>query len=253
MEKKSPISKIPTPRPMALIAADFPDSRNYVSFLRRAGFSTINLRYDSASAYPAMSALSCLNYDLLVLPGGGDFSEALYHTQDSALSAPAVSAQEAALDMVQYALLASALQRSKGILGICKGMQLINVFFGGTLFEDLPGNIHPRDSSLVAPADAIHKIHTICVEDFCARFGASANLRQETIYRLLLPLDHVNSAHHQGVQRLGQNLAALQYAPDRLPETILHTQLPILGFQWHPERFDGMSPQLMREILFSLL
>lgn len=240
---------------MALIAADFPDSRNYVSLLRRAGFSAINLRYDSASAYPAMSSLSCLNYDLLVLPGGGDFSEALYHAKGSALSAPTVSAQEAALDMLQYALLASALQRGKGILGICKGMQLINVFFGGTLFEDLPGNIniHPRDSSLVAPVDAVHKIHTICAEDFCACFGASANTRQETIYRLLLPLDHVNSAHHQGVQRLGQNLAALQYAPDRLPETILHTQLPILGFQWHPERFDGMSPQHMREILFSLL
>lgn len=239
---------------MALIAADFPDSRNYVSFLRRAGFSTINLRYDgAASAYPAMSALSSLKYDLLILPGGGNFSEALYHAQGRPSSAPAVSAQEAALDMLQYALLASALQRGKGILGICKGMQLINVFFGGTLFEDLPGNIHPRDSSLTPPADAVHKVHTICTEDFCACFGSSANTRQETVYRLLLPLDHVNSAHHQGVQRLGQNLAALQYAPDRLPETILHTQLPILGFQWHPERFDDMNPQHMREILFSLL
>lgn len=103
------------------------------------------------------------------------------------------------------------------VLGICRGHQVINVFFGGTLVQDLPGHGAAGD------IDRLHFVRT-----------AASPLRELYGERHV-----VNSAHHQAVDRLGSGLRALQWAPDGTVEALCHRTLPVWGVQWHPERTGG--------------
>ena len=105
----------------------------------------------------------------------------------------------------------------KPILGICKGMQVINIYFGGRIIQDLPTNtLHQYTDR-----DQVHPSHAL----------------PGTVLQKLYGSDFpVNSAHHQGIGSPGRDLFIIQYAPDDVPEAIIHKTLPILGVQWHPER-----------------
>lgn len=151
-------------------------------------------------------------YDGLLLPGGDDIDPALFHETNhgSRLIDPI-------LDRQQLFLLDLFIKAGKPILGICKGMQLINVYFGGGIVQDLPGKaIHQYDQH-----DQVHPSLAVpgCV-----------------LHRLYGPSFNVNSAHHQGVGTPGRELSIIQYAHDGVAEGLSHTCLPVLGLQWHPER-----------------
>ena len=100
----------------------------------------------------------------------------------------------------------------KPILGICRGLQALNVFFGGTLYAYIPDHQSPE-------GDIVHA--TRAVGELAGLVGTE-------------PL--VNSNHHQAVHRLGAGLSVRQWAGDGVIEGICHTALPILAVQWHPER-----------------
>ena len=102
-------------------------------------------------------------------------------------------------------------------MGICRGLQTVNVFFGGTLVQDLPGH---------GAADGADRLHSV-------RTARSSLLRicgEEAV---------VNSAHHQAADRLGQGLEAVQWAADGVVEAVEHRTLPVWAVQWHPERLPG--------------
>ena len=103
------------------------------------------------------------------------------------------------------------------VLGICRGLQVLNVFFGGTLIQDLPGH------SQAAGRDRLHRVRTAP--------SPLQDLFGETLV--------VNSAHHQAADRLGQGLRAVQWAIDGTVEAVIHQSLPVWGVQWHPERLAG--------------
>lgn len=117
------------------------------------------------------------------------------------------------------------------MIGICKGMQVINVAFGGTILQDMSGDfLHSIPSG-----DAFHT--SIMTED-------------SRLFKYFPVKMHVNSAHHQRIDRLGQHLKIIQRCPDDgCPEALEHDELPILGLQWHPERL----PEQAGEPLLSLL
>lgn len=157
----------------------------------------------------------------LVLPGGGDISPVLLG-QDNQGS---VQIDET-LDCVQFKILEEFCKAKKPILGICKGLQVINVYFGGTIQQHLPtAHMHKYRNG-----DQYHM--TIAVQDSVL----------EQIYGLRFP---VNSAHHQGIGKLGKDLEAIQFAEDQVIEGIIHKKLPIIAVQWHPERMQEKKDEYL--------
>lgn len=154
------------------------------------------------------------DFDGLVLPGGGDISPFFYHMENAG-----ARNIDSLLDSVQFSLFQAFMAAGKPVLGICKGLQLINVAFGGTLIQELG----PESLAIHAWEDA-DKIHITKAAH--GTFPA----------QLYGSFPRVNSAHHQAVGVFGEGLRAAQYGPDFVVEALYHERLPVLGVQWHPER-----------------
>ena len=148
----------------------------------------------------------------LLLPGGGDMEPRRYGQANTASRG-----LEPERDAGELFLLEQFIMEKKPVLGICRGLQVLNVFFGGTLIQDLPGH------SQAAGRDRLHRVRTAP--------SPLQDLFGETLV--------VNSAHHQAADRLGQGLRAVQWAIDGTVEAVIHQSLPVWGVQWHPERLAG--------------
>ena len=148
--------------------------------------------------------------DALLLPGGGDLEPWRYGEENTASRG-----LEPERDAAELALLDRFTAAGKPVLGICRGLQTINVFFGGTLLQDIPGH------SAECGRDRMHPVR-------------SAGL----FARLLGERGSVNSAHLQAAGRLGSGLEAAQWSPEGVTEALVHRRLPVWAVQWHPERLD---------------
>ena len=153
-------------------------------------------------------------WDALLLPGGGDLEPWRYGQGNTASRNLEPERDEAELRLVQAFTAAK-----KPVLGICRGLQTINVFFGGTLAQDIPGH------EALENADRLHGVRTAPspLRPLC---GAGAE---------------VNSAHHQAADRLGSGLRAVQWAEDGVVEALCHRHLPVWAVQWHPERLGDRA------------
>lgn len=156
-------------------------------------------------------------FDGLLLPGGGDISPIFYHRKNRGSTNICISE-----DIIQLLLFHRFFEQEKPVLGICKGMQLINVALGGTLIQTLPtAKAHAWNNG-----DQLHE----------------TTVSKGSILSSLYPgIIITNSAHHQAVCTLGHNLKATQHAFDGVVEGLEHKTLPILGVQWHPERLCDIS------------
>ncbi len=152
--------------------------------------------------------------DGLLLPGGDDIDPAAYGQEP----AGAVDT-DPALDALQLPVIDRFFRAGKTIFGICRGHQLINVYFGGTLIQDLPGKRHDWDEG--ERKDKTHPV--VGKEDswLAALYGR----------RLV-----VNSAHHQAADRIGRGLTVDQRAEDGVVEAMHHESGRVFSVQWHPER-----------------
>ena len=185
-----------------LVAGNPQTAENYVAVLKHLG----------AEPVVSLCPESVYSFDGLLLPGGGDICPCFFHQPVIDTRKP-----DPDLDRVQFHILYQFFHAHKPILGICKGMQLINVFFGGSLKQHLDTeNLHQWNG-----ADQWHettaKDHSLLSRLYGKQF-------------------QVNSAHHQSVDRIGADLEIIQTSEDLVPEALCHKRLPICGVQWHPER-----------------
>lgn len=179
---------------------------NYIAALKANDIEVINI-------LDIDKALKC---DGLLLPGGGDI-DPKYYGEDMAGS----DKPDRELDKAQWDVLDAFVKAKKPVLGICRGMQLINVYFGGSLYQDLKTKeTHSRKNGV----DSVHSVKSI------VKGNLFENLYGRGFY--------VNSAHHQGVKKLGEGLVSVLEAEDGVCEALLHKDLPIAATQFHPERMS---------------
>ena len=156
--------------------------------------------------------------DGFLFTGGQDVTPELYGTKD--ITGTIIPSTER--DKLETLLLTKALQADKAILGICRGLQFINAFLGGTLWQDLPSQ---------HPSDIIH------------RQGKPYGIPTHKVslngdLRTLLGKDalEVNTLHHQAIKDLGKNLVPMAESPDGLIEAVKMAGMRfVCAVQWHPE------------------
>jgi gamma-glutamyl-gamma-aminobutyrate hydrolase PuuD len=168
--------------------------------------------------------------DGLVLQGGADVSPQSYA---EAPTRPEWSGDRAR-DMYELELLHEFVEAGKPVLGICRGCQLINVAFGGSLYQDIASDV--PDALAHVHDDYDRHRHKIAFPDGSS-LGRMLRVRSSEAL--------VNSIHHQAVKNLGRDMTieALSY-PDNMVEAIRYNKAPfVMGLQWHPEfhRAGGME------------
>jgi putative glutamine amidotransferase len=192
---------------------------SYVEAVQRAGGLAIMLPPDESLVANPDPALELI--DGLMLAGGADIDPAFYENEPHPETVDTVPERDA----FEIALVRGAIARDMPVLGICRGMQLINVACGGSLLQHLPERYgHHEHRRVLGSFDGAD--HDVVLSDGSAAEGAAGEASHAT-----------KSHHHQGVDRLGEGLVVSGVSTlDDLPEAI---ELPekrfVLGVQWHPE------------------
>ena len=176
----------------------------------------------------AVVARMLASVDALVLCGGEDVEPRRYGAEPS----PRLGTVNLRRDAWEILLLDEAVKRRLPVIGICRGCQLINVYFGGTLWQDLPTE---RPGPVVHRGKGGHAVQVVAGSRLAGCLG-STNLM-------------VNTSHHQAVKDLAPGFRVAAVAPDGVVEAIESDDLPVVGVQFHPEKlFVKKGRKEFREI-----
>ncbi len=187
----------------------------YTDAFQQAGASLIMaMSYDQSDWF----AKQC---DALLVPGGNDMDSAYFQEPLH----PLAHIYERPIDALDYSLISAFLKAGKPILGICRGLQVLNVYFGGTLQQHFNKEEH-------AQSDGTQPMHALKLHDHTFM----SNLYEEPIF--------INSYHHQRIAKLADHLQIAATHPDGTIEAFQHDSLPVWAVQWHPERM-GKSDRII--------
>jgi putative glutamine amidotransferase len=159
--------------------------------------------------------------DGLLLTGGHDVDPLLYNETPIELREKPSKARDA----LEYALLGEMLRLDKPVFGICRGIQLLNVYFGGTLYQDIPTQLENALRHSKPPGGGNIATHDVRIATGTPLYDI---LGKQTLT--------VNSYHHQGVKRLAEGLKPMARAQDGLVEAVcVPGRKFAAAVQWHPE------------------
>ena len=193
----------------------------YIPFVEQFGLTPVLV--PNVIADPRAYA-TALGVEMLILTGGGDIEPARYGQAPH----PATDHIAPRRDDTEAALLALALERDWPVLGICRGIQFLNVYFGGGVVQDIPAQI---DGALNHSDAAL--THRVTLTDPRVRD------------RLGVAHMATNTHHHQAItpDMLAAGLDVFAVSErDGVIEGVLHRTRPVLGVQWHPERPTPSAP-----------
>jgi putative glutamine amidotransferase len=175
--------------------------------------------------------------DGFLLTGGGDLDPAIFNEPPH----PTLYEVAPARDRLEIALVRSALEMRKPLLAVCRGIQVLNVALGGSLFQDVasdPGTQiqHQQEKEGKPRDEPTHPVKIVAGSRLAQVLGTTELL--------------VNSMHHQAVKALGRGLTPSAFAPDMIVEGV-EPEDPdpdrfLLGVQWHPEELTRKDPAARR-------
>jgi putative glutamine amidotransferase len=195
---------------------------NYIEHVQRAGGTALLIAPDPALVEEPGHALD--RVDGLLLVGGPDIAASRYGAPAHALAEPPVPVRDA----VELALVAEARRRSMPLLGICRGMQVMNVAWGGTLVQHLP-ETHSLDEHRRRVGSFAGNEHGVTLDEG-SRVAAVEGPHPS----------QVASHHHQAVERVGEGLVVTGRAADGVIEALeADGDVWQVGVQWHPEPDPG--------------
>ncbi len=204
--------------------------RPYADAIAQSGGLPVILPYTKDDAAIARYVALC---DGFCFTGSVDIEPARYGEETS----PACGEIQLLRDALELAVCRAAWQAGKPLLGICRGAQLFNVAFGGTLFQNLPSE-RPSEIAHRQAEDKFSPSHEVAV-------------LPDTPLHALTGAERItaNSFHHQAVKTLAQGLLPMAYADDGVIEGFYaQGERYLRAYQWHPERLCGTSAQ--NRILF---
>ncbi len=189
-------------------------SNNYIRAIKEFGGIPRTL-------YPGISEDAYTDIDGLLLTGGGDIHpdnfDAEWH--------PTLKYVDEARDALEIPLCQEAIASNLPVFGICRGVQIMSVAMGGSLYQDIPSEF-PEEASCQAQVKGVDSRHTIEIEP-------GSRLSQITGKRA----DEVNSAHHQAVKANGQGFEVIARTREGIIEAMENrSKRFVLGVQYHPER-----------------
>jgi len=197
-------------------------NRVYVSAVRAAG----GLPFVVPTLDPSDASAVVTEIDGLVLSGGGDLDPATY----GGTRGPDLIGVDAARDRWELALVAAAEELGVPVLGVCRGLQTLNVAAGGSLVSHLPDFTEQAHRVTERDREPVHSV---------------AAVEGSLLHGLTGPSCGVNSLHHQAADRVGAGLRAVGFAPDGVIEALEDTRWGrTLGVQWHPELLSGQAEQV---------
>lgn len=177
----------------------------------------------------------------LLFSGGNDLDPASYNADPS----PHIKNPSPKRDKQELKLLGWALNDDKPVLGICRGMQLINVALGGSLHQDIVSELPDSHNHEVSAHN--QNMHHIAHE---------LTIKPGSLLAKSLSSDHAstNALHHQAIQKLGDGIVATAHAEDGIIEAI---ELPgkkfVVGIQSHPEALEAEAEPLWRQLFVAFI
>ena len=169
------------------------------------------------------------NVDGIIMTGGVDVHPFRFN-EEPIEKIGTISAER---DDFDFTLMKYAAEMNKPIFGICRGIQVINVYFGGTLIQDIPTqrNTNILDSQTAEYHVPTHKIQIV---------------KDSIIYDMLGESSEVNSFHHQAIDKLAKDFKVTAASKDGIVEAIEYKKKDsfILGVQWHPELMSAKSVKM---------
>lgn len=191
----------------------------YVEALRKAGAVPVLVPPQPENANEVVEGL-----DGILLAGGYDCDPTVYGEE----AHPSLEPMDPRRQSGDLSLARVARERGIPTLGICLGLQVMNVAAGGTLLQDIPSQIETEIEHVSEPEDrARHDVHIEQGTRLATILGGTTEM-------------NVNSSHHQAIKDVGDGLRETAHAPDGIVEGLEDPRHPFyVGVQWHPEDMPG--------------
>lgn len=211
---------------------------NYINWLKTADSTVICLDMYYLEIDSALTLFA--DCDGLLLTGGTDIYPGKYGKESDTSRCWKPDFKR---DSLEIALIEAAIEQDKPILGICRGLQLLNVYLGGGLYIDLPTDLDTLVKHQCKNSYECYHDVKIVEKSILFEFTGEAT-------------GSVNSNHHQGIEQLAEQLVGTAHTNDGLIESVqwknINNKPFLLGVQWHPERMEFDNP-LSGEIVIRYL